>query len=126
MFIQLINLAEHFEGRFGLGANRTISRRLSVQATKGHIKFFQDAQGYGLDVSKQRGHGLNGHLCVEGMQVPDGEPISKDTGEAVQRYKTVLPTHYKSPGQGVLLAVENPHVWVTQEMKSPNKAPAND
>ena len=116
--------AEHFEGQLGLGSSRTISRRLSVQATKGHIKFFQDARDYGLDVSKQCG--LNGYLCVKGMQVPDGEVVSKDTGEVARCYKTVLPTHYKSPGQGVLLAVENRQVWVTQEMKSSGKISADD
>ena len=37
--------AETYEGQAGLGASRTINERLSVLATKGYIKYFQQCRG---------------------------------------------------------------------------------
>ena len=38
----------NFENQGGLGADRTIRERIAVLATKGYIKFFRNAEAYGL------------------------------------------------------------------------------
>jgi hypothetical protein len=106
-------LAEAFEGKAGLGGERTIRERVSALATQGFIKFFRNSEAYGLPSIKRSKFG---YLCVEGMvlNTPAGEP-DPDTGELPQRAQKTLPTHYKCPQSGVAMPVENPDVWVYQE-----------
>lgn len=108
--------AEAFEGKAGLGGERTIRERLSALATQGYIKYFRNAQDYGLP---SIGRSKFGYLCVEGMVVnlPQGEPDS-DTGEVSTVSLRVLPTHYKCPLSGAAMPVENPEVWVYPENSS--------
>jgi putative DNA primase/helicase len=97
--------AEAFEGKVGLGGNRTITERLSVQATKGYIKFFRNPQDYGLP---PLGRSKFGCMCVEDMVLNlkgDGPPVSMH----------VLPTHYKCPQTGAVLTVEDPQTWIYHE-----------
>jgi hypothetical protein len=108
--------AEAFENEAGLGGKDGIRERISVQATKGFIKFVRDGAPYGLKPSRSR----FGFLCVEGMIFPvDGEDVDLITGEVSSGTITVLPTHYKSPQTGALLEVENPLVWVYPEGEQP-------
>ena len=108
--------AEAFENIAGLGGKDGIRERISVQATKGFIKFVRDGAPYGLGPSRSR----FGFLCVEGMVIPaDSEEIDPVTGEVSSGTIPVLPTHYKSPQTGALLEIENPLVWVYPEDERP-------
>ena len=106
--------AEAFEGKAGLGGERTIRERLSALATQGHIKYFRNTQDYGLPAM---GRSKFGYLCVEDMvlKLSEAEP-DPDTGEVSStRALRVLPTHYKCPLSGAAMPVENPEVWVYPE-----------
>jgi hypothetical protein len=105
--------AEAFEGTAGLGANRTITERLSVLATKGYLKYFRNAADYDLPPLARSKYG---YLCVEDMvlQLPHGAP-DPETGELSTMVMPVRPTDYKCPRTGALLPVENPEVWIYQE-----------
>ena len=101
---------ERFENEAGLGGKDTIRDRLSVLATKGYIKFFRNSTDYGLPAA---GRSKFGYLCVEGMRLgPTETIIDSETGEFMEQFRPVLPTHYKSPTNGALLPVEDPNVWV--------------
>lgn len=105
--------AEAFEGKAGLGGERSIRERLSALATQGYIKYFRNAADYGLPPF---GRSKFGYMCVEGMvhNRPKGEP-DPDTGEVPMTSLCVLPTHYKCPLSGAAMPVENPEVWVYPE-----------
>ncbi len=105
--------AESFEGKAGLGGERTIRERLSALSTQGYIKYFRNAADYGLP---RIGRTKYGYMCVEGMvlRMPSGEP-DPDTGELPMHEMPVLPTHFKCPQSGAALPVENPEVWVYQD-----------
>jgi putative DNA primase/helicase len=105
--------AEAFEGKAGLGGERTIRERISALSTQGYIKFFRDAAHYGLPAV---GRNKFGYLCVEDMvlSMPGTDP-DPDTGELPMRDFSVLPTHYKCPHSGAAMPVENPDVWVYQD-----------
>jgi len=98
---------EAFEGKAGLGGERTIHRRLSVLATKGYIKFNLEAR-YRVERSKY------GVMCVEGMTIPveSQTEIDPETGVVIPLMQPVLPTHFKESQSGAILPVENPDVWV--------------
>ncbi|MCW7536244.1 AAA family ATPase [Aquabacterium sp. A7-Y] len=102
--------AEAFEGKAGLGGERTIRQRISALSTQGYIKFFRNASDYGLPSPERTKFG---YLCVEAMVlcVPLGEP-DVATGELPLTELMVLPTHYKCRPTGAALPVENPEVWV--------------
>jgi len=103
--------AEKFENQAGLGGTDTIRDRISVLATKGHVKFIRDARQFGLPYTRSK----FGYLCVEGMRFPtDGETVDPATGEVLLTTVAVLPSHYKCPQSGACLPVENPEVWVYQ------------
>ena len=109
----IAQFSEAFEGKAGLGANRTIADRLSVGATKGNIKFFKDPENYGLPPLKRSKYG---YLCVEGMRIPsDKETVDTETGEIKKQEIYIKPSHYKSPENGAVLPVENPDIWVYQD-----------
>ncbi len=105
--------AESFEGKAGLGGERTIRERLSVLSTQGYIKYFRNGKDYGLPSC---GRSKFGYLCVEGMflNMP-GDTPDPLTGELPIRALAVLPTHYKCPQSGAAMPVENPDVWVYQD-----------
>ena len=104
--------AEKFEGKAGLGGERTIRDRISALATQGYIKHFRNAADYKLSPPRTK----FGYMCVEGMvlRLVSGEH-DPDTGEVPQDEVTVLPTHFKCPQSGAALPVENPEVWVYQD-----------
>jgi len=109
--------AEVFEGQAGLGGERTIRERIGALATQGYVKFFRNAELYGLPSC---GRTKFGYLCVEDMVLrrADGEPDA-DTGELATRDVAVLPTHYKCPHSGAALPVERPEVWVYHDEPDP-------
>ncbi|MGD9650024.1 MAG: AAA family ATPase [Dongiaceae bacterium] len=80
--------AETFENKDGLGSSRTIRERLSVLATKGHVKFFKNADVYGLPLLARS---RQGYLCVDGMMLNTG--------------RMIVPTHYKDSQSGEILPV---------------------
>lgn len=88
--------AETFESKSGLGSARSIRDRLNVLTTKGYVKFFKNAEDYGLP-SPQRSR--QGYVCVEGMAMGDGTVI--------------LPTHFKHPHTGAVMPVDDPQVWIS-------------
>ena len=114
-------LAEAFEGKAGLGGERTIRERISALSTQGYIKYFRNAVDYGLPSS---GRTKFGYLCVEGMvlRLPYGDP-DPATGELPMQEHAVLPTHYKCPHSGAAMPVENPEVWVYQDELNDPEAP---
>ena len=105
--------AEAFEGKAGLGGERTVRERISALSTQGYIKYFRNAADYGLPSS---GRTKFGYLCVEDMVLrwPSGDP-DPATGELPMRDHRVLPTHYKCPQSGAAMPIENPEVWVYQD-----------
>lgn len=113
--------AEAFEGKAGLGGERTIRERISALSTQGYIKYFRNAADYGLPSS---GRTKFGYLCVEGMvlRAPSGDP-DPATGELPMREHAVLPTHYKCPHSGAAMPVESPEVWVYHDELNDPEAP---
>jgi len=113
--------AEAFEGKAGLGGERTIRERLSTLATQGYLKYFRNAPDYGLPPARTK----FGYLCVEamGLRMVVGEP-DPATGEVRLRTVPVLPTHFKCPQSGAALPVENPEVWVYQDNLDDPQEPA--
>ncbi|MDH5528299.1 MAG: AAA family ATPase, partial [Nitrospirota bacterium] len=105
--------SQAFEGKCGLGGERSIHRRIDVLSTKGYIKHFDNHRDYGLRSPERSKFG---YMCVEGMvlRTPAGEPDA-ETGEAVWDSRLVLPTHFKCPQTGGCVPVENPNIWVYQE-----------
>ena len=94
-----------FENKGGLGGNHSIRDRIDVLSTKGYIKFNKDS------AAKSK----YGVMCVEGMEVPTGKEAADQDGEVHTVMQPLLPTHFKQPGNGAILPVENPSVWVYQE-----------
>jgi hypothetical protein len=53
---------------------------------------------------------------AEGMEVPtDQTDVDPTTGEITPVFKRVLPTHFRSPSDGVLMPIEDPEVWIYHE-----------
>ena len=101
--------AEAFENQGGLGSKHTIRERIGVLSTKGFVKFVRDATAFGFPATRSH----SGYLCVEGMTFgPPEEVTDPVTGEVTSAPRRVLPSHYKCPQSGAVLAVENPEVWV--------------
>ena len=98
-----------FDGKVGLGGERTVRRRLDVLATKGFIKFNKDKE---LTIGIKSKYGV---MCVEDMEVLAGQEIDLETGEVTPLIRRVLPTHFKESQTGAILPVENPEVWVYLE-----------
>jgi len=108
--------AEKFENQTGLGGQSTIRERISVLATKGHIKFLRDAQPFGLPASTSK----LGYLVVEGMHFgPSIETVDPETGEITTTLQPVRPSHFKAAETGLPTEVENPNVWVYAEGERP-------
>jgi len=98
--------AETFEDRkhksYGFGSKHSIIDRLSVAATCGYLKFFNNPSTYGLKIRKSR----YGYLCTDNTLLK-GEIMDSSTGEVTERSLQVYPTHYKCPLSGELLTIEN-------------------
>lgn len=92
------HFARYFEGKLGLGSERSIRERISHLAALGHIKFFKEALGYKVSSTKSK----YGYLCVKDMELKISE----------NQHVLVKPDYYLSPNNGVTLPVENPDVWV--------------
>jgi hypothetical protein len=110
--------AESFEGKAGLGGERTIRERISALSTQGYIKFFRNAADYGLS---SIGRSKFGYLCVEAMVLLVQGDADPATGEIPTRELHVLPTHYKCPSSGAAMPVENPEAWVYQAGDEPEE-----
>jgi len=93
--------AEKFESKASLGGNKTIRERISVLATKGYIKFTNEATSLGYERCRSK-YGL---ICVENME------FTNSSGSK----QSVLPTHFKCPNTGAALPVENNKIWVLHE-----------
>lgn len=103
-----------FENSRGLGGKDTISDRITVLATKGHIKFRRDARDLGQPYTRSK----KGYLVVKDMVVATGEEtIDTETGEVTRATIRVLPSHFLCPQSEVILEVENPEVWVLHDPK---------
>ncbi len=102
--------ALNFEGKSGLGSHSSIYNRVNVLATKGDIKFFNDVH----PTTKQRTQGSDrGYLCVPDMRLgPIKEGQDEKTGEVVEEFTPIKPTHYKDKQNGAMLPVENLDHWV--------------
>ena len=106
-----MQFAEAFENKSGLGSKYTIRERLSVLATKGHVKFLRDGNAFGYPKVRSR----FGYLCVDGMRFRPEDRVDPETGEVIEDADPVLPSHYKCPNSGVCMDVENPAIWVYPE-----------
>lgn len=88
--------AEKFENQSGLGCIDSINRRVSVLATKGHIRFNRNWLEFGIDKMRSK----YGILCVKNMKfINDGSTTQ------------ILPTHYKCPNFGSVLEVNPDEIW---------------
>lgn len=81
-------LAESFENKEGLGSARTIRDRISALANKGYVKFFKNADAYGLPLLRRS---RQGYLCVDGMTLKNGA--------------LVMATHMKHPDTGEIIPI---------------------
>lgn len=81
-------LAESFENKEGLGSARTIRDRISALATKGYVKFFKNADAYGLPLLPRS---RQGYVCVDGMTLKSGA--------------LVMATHMKHPDTGEIIPI---------------------
>jgi putative DNA primase/helicase len=80
--------AESFENKEGMGSARTIRDRISALANKGHVKFFKNADAYGLPLLPRS---RQGYVCVDGMTLKNGA--------------LVMATHMKHPDTGEIIPI---------------------
>jgi putative DNA primase/helicase len=80
--------AEGFENKEGLGSARTIRDRISALANKGYVKFFKNADAYGLPLLPRS---RQGYVCVDGMTLKSGA--------------LVMATHMKHPDTGEIIPI---------------------
>lgn len=81
--------AEKFENKKGLGNSDAISKRISILATKGYIKFNKNYQEFDLQKDIKNKFGI---LCTKDM---------------IHNNQTINPTHYKSSDVGTILEIED-------------------
>ncbi|MDD3030628.1 MAG: AAA family ATPase [Alphaproteobacteria bacterium] len=93
--------ADVFENKKGLGGGRSIRNHLSVLASKGLVRFFQNGNDYGLPNPARTKFG---YLCVEAMELRTSGGL-----------KHVPPTHLKRSSDGASLCVEQPDLWTCNE-----------
>jgi len=93
------SFAKCFEGKLGLGSERSIRERISHLATIGYIKFFKKAV-------RSSTRSKYGYLCVRDMELKIAE----------NQYRLVKPDYYLSSNNGVTLPVENPDIWVMRDL----------
>lgn len=80
--------AESFENKEGMGSARTIRDRISALANKGYVKFFKNADAYGLPLLPRS---RQGYVCVDGMTLKNGA--------------LVMATHMKHPDTGEIIPI---------------------
>lgn len=80
--------AESFENKEGLCSARTIRDRISALASKGYVKFFKNADAYGLPLLPRS---RQGYVCVDGMTLKNGA--------------LVMATHMKHPDTGEIIPI---------------------
>jgi len=88
--------AKRFEGEEGLGSERNIRERISNLATLGQIKFFRNAEEYGILGTNSK----YGFLCVQNMEL-------KVSVEGKVEYKLIKPSHYYLPANGTVLPIKD-------------------
>ncbi len=88
--------SDNFKNKTGLGSSRSLRDRLNILSAKGHVKFFKNAELYGLPAPQRS---RQGYLCVEDMTLGDGTRI--------------YPTHFKHPKTGDVIPVDDPQKWIT-------------
>ena len=55
-------------------------------------------------------------MCVEDMHYKTGNQIvDPDTGEEVDEFLPIYPTHYKDGNHASMKEVKNPKIWVYHE-----------
>ncbi|HMQ42570.1 MAG TPA: AAA family ATPase [Paracoccus sp. (in: a-proteobacteria)] len=102
---------EAFENQFGLGSQSTIRDRINVLSTKGYIRFLRDGTEFGHEVVRSR----FGYLCVHGMVFGSEAQVDPESGEVLSTGKPVVPSHYKSPANGLCMELEDPCNWPDPE-----------
>lgn len=102
---------EAFENQFGLGSQSTIRDRINVLSTKGYIRFLRDGTEFGHEVVRSR----FGYLCVQGMVFGREAQVDPETGEVLSTGKPVVPSHYKSPANGLCMELDEPSDWPDPE-----------
>ncbi|WP_418024622.1 AAA family ATPase [Paracoccus sp. TD-10] len=102
---------EAFENQFGLGSQSTIRDRINVLSTKGYIRFLRDGTEFGHEVVRSR----FGYLCVHGMVFGSEAQVDPETGEVLSTGRPVVPSHYKSPANGLCMELEDPCNWPDPE-----------
>ena len=80
----------------GLGSKRNLTERLSIAATQGWIKFFNDPGVYGLELKKSS----YGYICTDTTLLKVGEFTRNGTGEVVPELVKIIPTHKKLAANG--------------------------
>jgi len=98
---------EAFENQRGLGSQFTIRDRINVLATKGYVRFLRDGTPYRHPVVRSR----FGYLCTEGMVFGRDGLVDPETGEILDGGIPVVPSHYKSPSNGMCVDIEDPADW---------------
>ena len=102
-----------FEHKRTLGGQYSIERRLKYLASLGYIQFFENYRDYKI---KGPITSTNGLMCVEEMRYKTGDKIvDSDTGEEVDEFLTVYPTHYKDGNHASIKPVTNKNVWVYKD-----------
>ena len=106
--------AEAFENRGGLGGKHGHPRTARGAGDQG---LHQVPSATRRDYGYRRSPGSHfGYLCVEGMEFGRGRGDGRSGNRRDRPELTpVLPSHYKCPQTGAVLAVENPAVWVYPE-----------
>ena len=102
---------EAFENQFGLGSQSTIRDRINVLSTKGYIRFLRDGTEFGHEVVRSR----FGYLCAHGMVFGSEAQVDPETGEVLSTGKPVVPSHYKSPANGLCMELDDPCDWPDPE-----------
>ena len=98
--------AEAFENQGGLGSKHTIRDRLGVLATKGFVKFVRDCAPSSASPSTARSSAISAsRACSFGAGRGAVDPA---TGEVTSTPVPVLPSHYKCPQSGAVLAGRKP------------------
>jgi hypothetical protein len=109
-FYLMKQFAEKFQNHKDLGGRRAIYDDCSVAATSGVVKFFDNPKAYDLQLVID-GNASFGFMCTEGMKMSLNKSVDSETGEIIETYKMILPTHYKRDGDGKKEKMTNPEIW---------------
>jgi hypothetical protein len=120
-FYLMKQFAQKFQNHKDLGGRRAIYDDCSVAATMGIIKFFDNPAEYGLKLVID-GNASFGFMCTAEIKMCVTQSIDAATGEIIQIYKMILPTHYKRDGDGKKEKMVNAKIWhvESEEMEIKN------